>query len=85
MDEYVIPARGNVNKAGDFFRPRGRGARKAEAGGKNGRELCAAAERKGLRIMPGKAENEIRLCFAGLSEEDFLPALTILKQTTETL
>ncbi len=47
--------------------------------------LCAAALKEGVRVLPGKGEETVRLCFAGIGEEAFLPALTILRQTAESL
>jgi len=46
-------------------------------------DVCAAALKAGVRALPGKREETVRLCFAGMGEEDFLPALTILKHATE--
>ena len=47
--------------------------------------VCAAALKEGVRVLPGKREETVRLCFAGMGEESFLPALTILRQATKTL
>ena len=50
---------------------------------KTGEELCAAAWEKGVRVMPGKAKGEIRLCFASMEEKDFFEALSCLKAGLE--
>ncbi len=41
-------------------------------------DICAAAERNGIRLMEHKERGAIRLCFAGISEEDIPAAVQSL-------
>ena len=45
--------------------------------------LCAAAQEKGIKIMPAKNRGEVRLCFAGIEDADIEPALHLLKDCFE--
>ena len=46
----------------------------------NSRTFCEIAEQQGIKILPGQFDNEIRLSFAGLDEDDFRPALECLQR-----
>ena len=43
-------------------------------------ELCRAAAARGIRILPGKSDGEMRLCFSGMTENEFAPALSALRE-----
>lgn len=43
-------------------------------------DICAAAEKKGLKLLPARGKGCVRLCFAGISESDILPAIKLLKE-----
>lgn len=42
-------------------------------------DICAAAEKNGLKLLPARGKGCVRLCFAGISENDILPAVKLLK------
>lgn len=42
-------------------------------------DICAAAEKNGLKLLPGKKRGCVRLCFAGIADSDILPAVKLLK------
>lgn len=43
-------------------------------------EICKRANKMGLKIMPSNTEGSVKLCFAGISQEDIPRAVTLLKQ-----
>ncbi|MEE1161252.1 MAG: hypothetical protein U0K70_04245, partial [Acutalibacteraceae bacterium] len=46
-------------------------------------EICAAAEKKGLKLLPARNKGCVRLCFAGIAESDILPAVKLLKEISD--
>lgn len=42
-------------------------------------DICAAAEKNGLKLLPVKEGGCVRLCFAGIADSDILPAVKLLK------
>ncbi|MEE1006464.1 MAG: PLP-dependent aminotransferase family protein [Acutalibacteraceae bacterium] len=42
-------------------------------------DICAAAEKNGLKLLPGKERGCVRLCFAGIADSDIPPAVKLLK------
>lgn len=51
--------------------------------GENGEEIAQKALKKGVRVMPCYGEKAIRLCFAGISEEDIPSAVRVLLEVLE--
>ncbi|MGN0494005.1 MAG: PLP-dependent aminotransferase family protein [Acutalibacteraceae bacterium] len=46
-------------------------------------EICTAAARKGIKLLPAREKGRVRLCFAGISENDIPPALEELKRVLQ--
>ena len=46
-------------------------------------EICTAAEKKGLKLLPARNKGCVRLCFAGIAESDILPAVKLLKEISD--
>lgn len=42
-------------------------------------EICAAAVKNGIKLLPARERGRVRLCFAGISEKDIRPALESLR------
>lgn len=43
-------------------------------------EICKKAEKCGVKVMHGRENDAIRLCFSGIEENDYFPALILLKE-----
>lgn len=43
-------------------------------------DICAAAAVKGIKLIPAGKRGSVRLCFAGISDRDIIPALQKLKK-----
>lgn len=48
-------------------------------------DICAAAAKKGLKLLPAREKGCVRLCFAGISDRDILPAVKLLKEISDSL
>lgn len=46
-------------------------------------EICAAAAKNGIKLLPARERGRVRLCFAGISEKDIRPALKKLKTVVQ--
>ena len=46
-------------------------------------EICAAAEKKGLKLLPAREKGCVRLCFAGIADSDIFPAIKLLKEISD--
>lgn len=47
------------------------------------RDICAAAEKKGLKLLPAGKKGCVRLCFAGIADGDIFPAVKLLKEISD--
>ena len=47
------------------------------------KDICAAAEKKGIKLLPSRKKGCIRLCFAGIADGDILPAVKLLKEISD--
>lgn len=43
-------------------------------------DICSAAESAGIKLLPAEKAGKVRLCFAGISDRDIIPALQRLKK-----
>lgn len=41
-------------------------------------DICAAAAKNGLKLLPAREKGRVRLCFAGIAESDIPPAVKLL-------
>lgn len=48
-------------------------------------EICAVAQKHGIRLLKTENSGEVRLCFAGISEKDIYPAINKLRKYIDTL
>ena len=42
--------------------------------------ICSAAAQNGIKLLPAREKGRVRLCFAGIAENDIRPALELLKE-----
>lgn len=48
-------------------------------------DICAAAAKVGLKLLPAREKGCVRLCFAGIADSDMLPAVKLLKEISDSL
>ena len=46
-------------------------------------DICAAAEKKGIKLLPSRKKGCIRLCFAGIADGNIPPAVKLLKEISD--